>query len=55
MQNFQDWKAFMLQTKSEMFYLDFVEQIYQEKEVKSLTQEKWKREDNTQVLSSRPQ
>lgn len=37
-----------------IFYLDFVESHYMPKELKTLTQEKWKTEDNTEVIASHP-
>ena len=44
----------MLQTISEIFFLDFVENYYQKYSLKTLTKEKWKKEDNTEITTSHP-
>jgi hypothetical protein len=45
----------VIQTKTEIFYLDFVEEFYPvENKVQTVTKEEWVKEDNTVVSSSHP-
>jgi hypothetical protein len=49
------WKKFMNEIESEIFYFDFVDEFYPpENTVKTITKEKWVKEDNTVVSSSHP-
>ena len=52
-QLFHDWQAFMLETKSEIFFLDFLDQINNPKIVQTLTKARWKTSTSS-VLSSHP-
>ncbi|CAL9012685.1 unnamed protein product [Prunus brigantina] len=51
---FEEWKDYMRSAKVEIFYLDFVESCYMSSELKTLTKEKWKMIDQTEVESSHP-
>ncbi|CAL8995955.1 unnamed protein product [Prunus brigantina] len=51
---FEEWKDYMRSAKVEIFYLDFVESRYMSSELKTLTKEKWKMIDQTEVESSHP-
>ncbi|CAL9004328.1 unnamed protein product, partial [Prunus brigantina] len=51
---FDEWKDYMRSAKVEIFYLDFIESRYMSSELKTLTKEKWKMIDLTEVESSHP-
>ncbi|CAL9012793.1 unnamed protein product [Prunus brigantina] len=51
---FEEWKDYMRSAKVEIFYLDFVESRYMSSKLKTLTKEKWKMVDQTEVESSHP-
>ncbi|CAL8990427.1 unnamed protein product [Prunus brigantina] len=51
---FDEWKDYMRSAKVEIFYLDFVESRYMTNELKTLTKEKWKMTDMTEVEASHP-
>ncbi|CAL8993918.1 unnamed protein product, partial [Prunus brigantina] len=51
---FDEWKDYMRSAKVEIFYLDFVESRYVSSELKTLTKEKWKMIDLTEVEASHP-
>ncbi|CAL8114375.1 unnamed protein product [Prunus armeniaca] len=53
-QIFNEWKDYIRSAKVEIYYLDFVESQYMTSELKTLTKEKWKTIDKTQVESSHP-
>lgn len=44
----------MRYAKTEIFYLDFIESRYMIKELKTLTQDKWKLECEKEVIASHP-
>ncbi|CAL8992099.1 unnamed protein product [Prunus brigantina] len=51
---FEEWKDYMRSARVEIFYLDFVESRYMSSKLKTLTKEKWKMVDQTEVESSHP-
>ncbi|CAL8165373.1 unnamed protein product [Prunus armeniaca] len=51
---FNKWKDYMRSAKVEIFYLDFIESRYMTNELKTLTKEKWKMVDKTEVEASHP-
>ncbi|XP_061993067.1 uncharacterized protein LOC133710928 [Rosa rugosa] len=52
-QLFKNWQAFILETQSENFFLDFIDQQSQ-KNIQTLTKAKWKTPTNSIVSSSHP-
>lgn len=51
---FNGWKDYMKTTNSETYYLDYIESHHTSQKIKTLTQEKWEKEDNTKVISTHP-
>ncbi|CAL9002903.1 unnamed protein product [Prunus brigantina] len=49
-----EWKDYMRSAKVEIFYLDFVESRYMTNKLKTLTKEKWKMTNMTEVEASHP-
>ncbi|CAL8174669.1 unnamed protein product [Prunus armeniaca] len=51
---FTEWKDYMRSAKVEIFYLDFIESRYLTSELKTLTKEKWKLIDRSEIEASHP-
>ena len=55
LQFMDDWYAFMRTNRREIFFFDFMDQIYEsEKKLEVITKENWIKEDKTIVSSSHP-